>query len=145
MGVSMWCYVYMRAGSSGSGSIRSPWRWSFTCLWAALCGSGNTTQSLGKKLCAPNPKPPLQPFGFFFYNTHWFTTFLTPHIPELIQSEITLLRSKIYSVVLILLFIYSNINFSKIPFLLFKLLLYYLIVVLNIYFFILHKFCNYII
>lgn len=119
MCVSMWCYVYMTAGSSGSGSIRYPWSWRFRCLWAALCGSGNTTQSLGKELCAPNPNPPLQPFGIFFIV--WFTTFLNPHIPELIQSEITLLRSNIYSVALILLFIFSNINFSKIPFLPFKL------------------------
>lgn len=80
----------------------------------------------------------------FFYSTHWFTTFLTSHIPGLIQSEI-LLRSKIYSVVLILILLFSNINFSKIPFLLFKLLFYYLTVVLNIYFPTIHKFCNYII
>lgn len=80
----------------------------------------------------------------FFYSTHWFITFLTHHIPGFIQPEI-LLRPKIYSVVLILLFIFSNINFSKIPFLLFKLLFYCLTVVLNIYFFKIHTFCNYII
>lgn len=106
---------------------------------------GIQLRALERSCVLLTPNPLFSLLAFFFYNTHWFTTFLTPHIPELIQSEITLLRSKIYSVVLILLFIYSNINFSKIPFLLFKLLFYYLIVVLNIYFFTLHKFCNYII
>lgn len=144
MGVSVWCYVHRRAGSSGSGSIRYPGAGGTSVCMPPSVVLGIQLRALGRNCVLLTPNHLFSPLACF-YSTHWFTTFLTPHIPELIQSKITLLRSKLYSVVLILLFVFSNINFSKIPFLLFKLVFYYLTVGLNIYFSTIHKFCNYII
>lgn len=63
---------------------------------------GIQLRASGRSCVLLTPTPLFSPLAFFFIV--WFTTFLNPHIPELIQSEITLLRSNIYSVALILFF-----------------------------------------